>query len=222
MDNVCMKETLTLPSTLILKDFKYSFTYLLKDKRKLLLAFLVFIFIPALNVGWKYVDPSVSVPYYDSLQIFVWTLGESICMVLTSTAWYLSAARRDYATKLLALGSICYWAFILLNKMPIGELTSVIEKLALFAAVITGFVLMIRHIKNNYINRNIDYKEEYDGMVYDYHHLCRGFTKTVEGLNNLKEKGYITEEEYNHRLCTVTDRFDAFATKIRDRYQKLA
>ncbi|WP_017731579.1 hypothetical protein [Nafulsella turpanensis] len=216
-----MKTALTLQPTYIIKDFKYSFAYLLKDKRKLLLAFLVFIFIPLLNISWKFIDPSISAPYYDSLQIFVWTLGESVCMVLTSTAWYLSAARKDYATKLLALGSVYYWIFILLNKIPFEDITSLVEELTIFVSIITAFTLLIRYIKNNYINRNVNYKEEYDGMVYDYHHLCRGFTKTVEGLNNLKEKGYITEEEYSSRLVSVTERFDDFAMKIHNRYQEL-
>lgn len=215
------RETLALQGTYFFKEFLYSFKYLFKDKRKLLLAFLVFVLIPLLNISWKFFDPSIPVPYYDDFQVFVWTVGESICMILTSTAWYLSAARKDFATKILALGSIYYWMFILLNKLPFGIVTSVVEELTIFFSAIIIFTLLISYIKNNYINKNIDYKEEYDGMVDDYHHLCRGFTKTVEGLNHLKENGYISEEEYSSRLSTTTERFDEFAMKIHDRYQGL-
>lgn len=216
-----MKETLALQGTYNLKEFSYSFKYLLKDKKKLSLAFLVFILIPLLNISWKFFDPSIPVPYYDDFQVFVWTIGESICMILTSTAWYLSATRKDFATKLLALGSIYYWMFMLINKLPFEDLTSFMEEALIFLSAATIFTLLISYIKNHYINKNIDYKEEYDGMVDDYHHLCRGFTKTVEGLNHLKEQGYISEEEYSNRLSTTTERFDEFAMKIHDRYQGL-
>jgi hypothetical protein len=216
-----MKETLTLQGTYFVKEFTYSFKYLYKDKKKLLLAFLVFVLIPLINISWKFFDPSISVPYYDNLQVFVWTVGESVCMILTSTAWYLSAARKDFATKILALGSVYYWVFILLKKLPFEDLTSLMEEMAIFLSAITLFTLFIQYIKNNYINKNIDYKEEYDGMVDDYHHLCRGFTKTVEGLNHLKDNGYISEEEYSSKLSTTTERFDEFAMKIHNRYQGL-
>lgn len=216
-----MKETLTLQGTYLYKEFTYSFKYLYKDKKKLLMAFLVFVLIPMLNVAWKFFDPSIPIPYYDDFQVFAWTIGESICMVLTSTAWYLSAGRKDFVTKILALGSVYYWIFISLHKLPFENITSALEDLTIFFSVVTIFTLLISYIKNNYINKNIDYKEEYDGMVSDYHHLCRGFTKTVEGLSHLKEKGYITEEEYNNRLSTTTERFDEFAMKIHDRYQEL-
>ncbi len=216
-----MKETLTLEGNYLLKEFSYSVKYLYKDKKKLFLAFLVFILIPLVNISWKFFDPSIPVPYYDDFQIFVWTISESVCMIITSTAWYLSASRKDFATKIIALASVYYWMFILLNKLPFENLTSFIEELAIFISAITIFTLLIRYIKNYYINKNIDYKEEYDGMVDDYHHLCRGFTKTVEGLNHLKENGYISEEEYSIRLSTTTERFDEFAMKIHDRYQGL-
>lgn len=216
-----MKETFALSSPYIIKEFAYSLKYLIKDKRKLVLAFLVFIIIPALNIAWKFVDPAISVPYYDDLQIFVWTIAESICMILTSAAWYLSTAKKDYATKLLAMGSIYYWVFILLNKVPFHDLTSVLEEITIFLCAATIFTLLLNYIKNNYIQKEFDYKEEYDGMVYEYHHLCRGFTKTVEGLNHLKEKGYISEEEYSTRLSSTTERFDEFAMKIHDRYRDL-
>lgn len=216
-----MKETLALQGTYLYKEFTYSFKYLYKDKKKLLMVFLVFILIPLLNVAWQFFDPSIPVPAYGDSQVFVWSIGESICMVLTSAAWYLSAARKDFATKILALTSVYYWMFVLLNKLPFERVTSAIEELVIFLSVVTVFTLLISYIKSNYINKNIDYKEEYDGMVSDYHHLCRGFTKTVEGLSQLKEKGYITEEEYNQRLSATTERFDAFAMKVHDRYQGL-
>ena len=217
-----MKDTLILQKVYFLRELKYSLRYLLKDKRKLILAFLVFIFIPCLNFSWKLVDPSTyDVPYYGNFQVFIWTILESFCMVLTSAAWYLSAARRDFAIKLVALGSIYYWIFIFLTKIPFEDFTSSFEDVAIFVTVITVFTLLINYIKSHYIYKNINYKEEYDGMVYDYHHLCRGFTKTVEGLNHLKNNGYISEQEYSNRLSSTTERFDEFAMKIHDRYQDL-
>ncbi len=216
-----MKESLVLNVSYFIKDFKFSLRYLIKDKRKLLLASLVFIVIPVLNVSWKFADSSVPVPYYDNLQVLVWTLAESVCMVLTSTAWYLSAARKDYVIKLIALGSVYYWVFTLLKKIPLGTSTTVAEEVLIFLCCITVFTFLLNYIRNNYILKHVNYKEEYDGMVYDYHHLCRGFTKTVEGLDHLKRKGYITDEEYGSRLSSTTQRFDEFATKIHDRYQDL-
>ena len=216
-----MKDTLVLQKVYFVREFKNSFRHLIKDKRKLVLAFLVFIFIPGLNLIWKFFDPEVDVPHYHNLQVLVWTILESFCMILTSTAWYLSAARKDYAIKLIALGSIYYWIFICLTKIPFNNATSFFEEIAIFVTIITVFTLLISYIKNNYIHKRIDYKEEYDGMVYDYHHLCRGFTKTVEGLNHLKKNGYISEEEYGKRLSSTTQRFDEFAMKIHDRYQEL-
>ena len=216
-----MKDTLILQKVYFLRELKYSFRYLIKDKRKLVLALLVFVFIPCLNISWKYVDNTIPVPYYDNLQVFAWTILESICMILTSTAWYLSAARKDIAIKLIALGSIYYWIFIFLTKIPFEDFTTYYEDIAIFVTAVTVFTLLINYIKSHYINRKINYKEEYDGMVYDYHHLCRGFTKTVEGLNHLKKKGYISEEEYSNRLSSTTERFDEFAMKIHDRYQDL-
>ena len=216
-----MKGSLSLHLDYLIKDFKFSLRYLFKDKRKLILAFLVFIFIPILNISWKLVDSSIEVPYYKSLDVLVWTLSESACMVLTSTAWYLSAARKDLAIKLIALGSVYYWMFSLLTKVPLMGSTTLVEEILIFVCTVLVFTFLLNYIRNNYIYKKINYKEEYDGMVYDYHHLCRGFTKTVEGLNHLKKKGYITDEEYGVRLSSTTERFDEFAMKIHDRYQEL-
>ena len=216
-----MKGALTLHINYIVKDLKFSLRYLVKDKRKLLLAFLVFVVIPVLNISWKFVDPSIEVPHYQSLQVLVWTLSESFCMILTSTAWYLSAARKDLVIKLIALGSFYYWIFTLIPKIPFGKSTTFVEEFLIFICCVTIFTFLLNYIRNNYIYKKINYKEEYDGMVYDYHHLCRGFTKTVEGLNHLKKKGYITDEEYGIRLSSTTERFDEFAMKIHDRYQEL-
>ena len=216
-----MKDALVLQKIYFLRELKYSLRYLIRDKRKLVLAFLVFIFIPSLNAVWKFIDSDMEVPYYNNLQVLAWTMLESICMVLTSTAWYLSAARKDHAIKLIALGSIYYWIFIFLTKLPLEDVTSLYEDVAIFVSVVTVFTLLVDYIKSHYIHKNINYKDEYDGMVYDYHHLCRGFTKTVEGLNHLKKNNYISDAEYNNRLSSTTKRFDEFAMKIHDRYQDL-
>ena len=216
-----MKGTLTLQFNYIIKDFKFSLRYLIKDKRKLILAFLVFVVVPLLNISWKFVDPSFEVPYYQTLDVMVWTLSESACMVLTATAWYLSAARKDSVIKLIALGSLYYWGFTLLIKIPFSQSTTVTEEWLIFICFIVVLTFLLNYIRNNYIYKRINYKEEYEGMVYDYHHLCRGFTKTVEGLNHLKKRGYITDEEYGVRLSSTTERFDEFAMKIHDRYQEL-
>ena len=216
-----MKGALTLHINSLFKDLRFSFRYLMKDKRRLLLAFLVFVIIPLVNVSWKLVDPSIEVPYYENLQVLVWTLSETACMVLTSTAWYLSAGRKDYVIKFISLGSVYYWVFTFLPKVPFGKSTTLLEEILIFICCITIFTFLLNYIRNNYIYKNTNYKEEYDGMVYDYHHLCRGFTKTVEGLNHLKKKGYITDEEYGIRLSSTTERFDEFAMKIHDRYQEL-
>lgn len=216
-----MKEGLALDKSYILKEIVHSFKYLMQDRRKLALAFLVLIIIPCINIGWKYIDPSISIPSYNNFHFFIWTLGESICMILTSAAWYLSTSKKDFATKLISLASIYYWTFFLVNKMPFGGVIPLYGEIAIFLCAAFLFTRLLMYIKNNFINSRVDYKEEYDGMVYEYHHLCRGFTKTVEGLNYLKEEGYINEEDYNARLSTTTERFDEFAMKIHDRYQKL-
>lgn len=198
-----------------------SFRYLFKDRKKLFLVFLVFLLIPFLNLLWRFVEPNIVVPHYNDLQIMVWVIMEAACIVFTSAAWYLSAARKDFAIRLISLGSVYYWTFILIQKIPFVIKTTALEEGLIFITVSVVFTLFLNYIRDNYINKNINYKEEYDGMVFDYQHLCRGFTKTVDGLNHLKKKGYITEEEYSLRLSTTTERFDEFATKIHQRYQEL-
>ena len=185
------------------------------------MAFLVFFLIPLLNVVWRFIDTGTQVPYYGEMQVLVWTILEAVCVVFTSAAWYLSAAKKDFAGRLISLGSVYYWISVLVQKIPFVIYTTGGEEIVIFIIACIIFTFFLNYIRSNYINRGIDYKEEYDGMVYDYHHLCRGFTKTVEGLNHLKDKGYISEEEYNNRLSSTTERFDEFALKIQERYQGL-
>jgi hypothetical protein len=216
-----MKDNLALAKPYILKEITYSFKYLMQDKRKLVLACLVLAVVPGINIGWRYMDPSVQREAYHSIPFFIWTLGASIGMILTSAVWYLSTARKDFATRLIALGSIYYYTFFLLSKLPFLRFISVFEEVMIFFCTTISLTLLLSYLRNHHINDPTNYKVEYDGMVYEYHHLCRGFTKTVEGLNYLKQKGYISEEEYNARLSTSTERFDEFAMKIHDRYQRL-
>ena len=165
------------------KSFRYTFN----DKRKLLSLFIV-LSLPLIGNAWRFVPDEMTFPYYDYLNIFVFQFGLSLITFMIAIAWFLTIPRRDFALQIIAMSGIFYGLFMAYDTLPFTEKTplwlDVLVSLAIF--IIVCFYLY--YIHRNYINRKIDHKQLYDGMVHDLHHekLLNSVSR-VEGLIDVAE-----------------------------------
>lgn len=164
-----------------------SLQFFLKDKRKIVAAVIV-IMIPFVENLWRVVPNNIQVSYYETLDIFVWTVSINLLIVLVGIAWMLCVPRKDHVMHWLSATIVAYGTYLTFNVLPFASDTplwaDVLASLAIFACL----YFCLYYIQRNYLEKPDDYKVLHDGLVYDIHHQrFMGSINRIAGLLEVAE-----------------------------------
>ncbi len=196
---------------------KKSLQFFLKDRRKVVSAIMV-ASLPLVVNAWRFFPEDVYVPYYENLDLFVWTFSIHFSIVVSGIAWMLCVSRKDYVLHFLSSSVVAYGTYLTFNTLPIATETPLWVDLLAASAIFGGLYFCLRYIRNNYLDRPDDYKTLHDGLVYDIHHQrFMGSINRIAGLIDVADM----EEPYKH-LCAeeVQDMRESIAY-IAEKYESL-
>lgn len=194
-----------------------SLQFFLKDKRKII-SVLIVLLLPAISNIWRLVPQHTFIPYYNTLDVFAWTFGVHIMLIMLSIAWYFCIPAKDYALQVISSSALVYTVFVTFQTLPITDRTplwvEVIGSLIIFYSI----YLAINYIKNNYLSKPSDYKVLHDGLVYDLHHQrFLGSINRIAGLLEIAEM----KEPYKQLCEREIEEIKESIAYIAEKYEEL-
>lgn len=194
-----------------------SIQYTFKDGRKLA-SLLIILLLPLIGKIWVFVPEEYEFPYYESLQIFLWTFSINFICVLVSVAWFLTIHRRDFALQTIALAAIFYSLFMTFDTLPFTQKTPIWLDISATFCIFLGVAIYLYYIHKNYLHRAIDYKVLHDGIVHDLHHQrFLGEISRIEGLIEIAEM----EEPYRTMSKKEIAKLKESVSYIAEKYKEL-
>ena len=173
-----------------------SIKYLFHDRRKLI-SLIVVILLPVITNIWRFIPDNIDVIYYDTLDIFIYHFSVNFATVIIAIAWYFTIHRKDYVQQIIVSSVIFYGIYMTITVLPITDYTPPWMEFIATPVVFFFVYLGIRHIRNYYLDRPMDYKMLHDGLIHDLHHQrFMGSINRIEGLIHVAKM----EEPYKD-LC---------------------
>lgn len=199
------------------KYFDKGLQFLFQDRRKVVSLILV-ISLPILTNIWRFVPETIEVDWYPNLSILIWTFFVNLASVIVAVAWYFTIPRKDFVLQIIASAVIYYGLFMVFTMLPFTENTSIWSELLATLVLFFFFYLCIRHIRNNYLDRPMDYKMLHDGLVHDLHHQrFMGSINRIEGLIHVAKM----EEPYKDLCEKELEELKNSVAYIADKYNGL-
>ena len=139
-------------------------------------------------------------------------------VVVVSLAWYFSIQQKDQVLRLLALLSIGYGFYLVLETLPIADQTPFWVNIAAASVILLCLNFCLRYIKKNYLEKPDDYKTLHDGLVYDLHHQrFLGSIDRIAGLIDIAEM----EKPYKHLCAEEIEELKESIAYIAEKYEAL-
>lgn len=194
-----------------------SLQFFMRDKRKIVSAIVV-ISLPILNNLWRLVPPSATIPYYDTLYMFVWTFCIHLMLVIMAFGWFLSIPKKDHVLQFITLSGAAFSIFLTYQTFPFTDETPLWTDIASSLIIFAFIYAAIDYIKNNYLSKPTDYKVLHDGLVYDIHHQrFLGAINRIAGLLEVSDM----EEPYKGLCKREVDEIKESIAYIADKYGEL-
>lgn len=164
-----------------------SLQFFLNDKRKVVSA-TVIVLLPLVNELWRLAPDNIEVPYYETLDVFLWNFCLNFSFVLVSIAWYFSVPGKDKALQILPLLSSGYGIYLTLTTLPVTDKTPLWMDIGVTVGILICLYFCLQYIQKNYLDKPNDYKTLHDGLVYDIHHQrFMGNIDRIEGIIEMAE-----------------------------------
>ncbi|MGB3586752.1 MAG: hypothetical protein WBA23_09440 [Tunicatimonas sp.] len=197
----------------IIKTFRYT----LRDRRKLV-SIIIVLMLPLILFSWRFIPDDIDFPYYGHLHVFIWTFNLYFVIVMLASAWFLSIPQRDFAMQIIVLAALFLGISQTFNTLPFSNDSpwwiDILVILVLFLVV----SIYLYYVHNNYVNRNIDYKQLHDGIVHDLHHQrFLNSISRVEGLINIAEM----EEPYKSMCADEIAELKKSVAYVAEKYKEL-
>ena len=196
---------------------KKSLQFFLRDKRKMISAVFV-ILLPLTDNLWRIVPEGIPFPFYETLQMFVWTVGVHLLSLLVSLAWYLSIPRKDKVLQFISLSALAYSLLITFETLPFAGGTPLWLDMVVSGVIIVCLYFCIDYIKKNYLEKPDDYKTLHDGLVYDIHH--QRFLSSINRVAGLLDVADM-EEPYKHLCAEEIEELKESIAYIAEKYEAL-
>ena len=127
-------------------------------------------------------------------------------------------SRRDFAVQIIATVSLFFGVYLTYDTLPIfNEIPIWLDILAVLVVFIIVSIYLY-YVHRNYINRKIDHKQLYDGMVHDLHHekLLNSVSR-VQGLIDIGE----LDEPYRSMCQEEIMKLRDAVSYVTDKYSEL-
>ncbi len=194
-----------------------SFQYLLQDRRKLI-SLLVVILLPVITNVWRFIPEDIGFPLWGTLESFIYHFFLNFVTVVIAIAWYFTLHRKDYVQQSIVLSVIFYGTYMTLTVLPLTDYTPLWMEFVATPVIFFFIFLSIRHIRNHYLNRPVDYKMLHDGIVHDLHHQrFMGSITRIEGLIHVAKM----EEPYKDLCEKELEELKSSVAYIADKYSEL-
>ena len=196
---------------------KKSLQFFLRDRRKMI-SVLIVMTLPLLDNFWRIIPEDIPFPFYDTLFMFVWTLGVHLLPLFVSIAWYLSIPRKDHVLQYISLSALAYSILITFETLPFAGVTPLWLDIAVSGVILVCLYFCIDYIKKNYLEKPDDYKRLHDGLVYDIHH--QRFLSSINRVAGLIDVADM-EEPYKHLCAEEIEELKESIAYIAEKYEAL-
>ena len=195
---------------------KKSLQFFLKDKRKIVSAVLV-ASVPLIGNSWRLFPKDVFVPFYQSLDIFVWTFSINLIIVAVGVAWMLCVPRKDYVLHIISSSVVAYGMYLTYDTLPFTSSTPLWADISASLAIFACLYFCLYYIQRNYLEKPDNYKVLHDGQVYDIHH--QRFVGSINRIAGLLEVAEMEEpykclcreeiEDIKESIAYIAEKYEA-------------
>ncbi len=198
--------------------FGKSIQYIFHDRRKLM-SLIVVILLPVFTTIWRFIPAGIAFPLWGTLESFIYHFFINFATVVIAIAWYFTLPRKDYVQQVIVSSVIFYGIYMTFTVLPITDYTPVWMEFIATPVIFFFVYLGIRHIRNNYLDRPMDYKMLHDGLVHDLHHQrFMGSINRIEGLIHVAKM----EEPYKDLCEKELEDLKKSVAYIADKYNDLS
>lgn len=198
--------------------FNKSMQYLLHDRRKLTSLVIVFL-LPIITNVWRFIPDGMEFPYWVTLKSFIYHFFLTSACLVVALAWYFNIHRKDYVQQIIVSSIIFYGIYMTFTVLPIADSTPLWMELIVTLIIFFFVYLCIRHIRNYYLDRPMDYKMLHDGLIHDLHHQrFMGSINRIEGLIHVARM----EEPYKDLCEKELEELKNSVAYIADKYNELS